>query len=163
MVKRFLFKLLIQNSGLIFNSIKNAYRSVIANAASKNFSSQSNNNSNQSNQQSNNEGNQGGDNGKNNNNDDKENKSSGSFGKYSLQNLIASPMTRQEALKILDITEEQSQTPKEIMERFDKLMKLNDPEKGGSFYIQNKIYYAKEYLMEIHSKDDNVSEYNPKI
>ncbi len=43
--------------------------------------------------------------------------------------------------------------PKLVMEvgrltqRFEKLMKNNDPEKGGSFYLQAKIFNAKELFM----------------
>jgi len=38
---------------------------------------------------------------------------------------------------------------------------MNDPEKGGSFYIQNKVYYAKEFLMDDFPKEQNESKYNP--
>jgi len=33
--------------------------------------------------------------------------------------------------------------------------------KGGSFYLQNKIYYAKEFLMEKYPKELNKSKFNP--
>lgn len=32
------------------------------------------------------------------------------------------------------------------MERFKKLFDLNDPQKGGSFYLQSKILRARERL-----------------
>jgi mitochondrial import inner membrane translocase subunit TIM16 len=32
------------------------------------------------------------------------------------------------------------------MEKYNRLFKANDPEKGGSFYIQSKVYRAKEFL-----------------
>lgn len=38
---------------------------------------------------------------------------------------------------------------------------MNDPEKGGSFYIQCKIYNAKEFLMDNFPKEENQSKYNP--
>jgi len=34
------------------------------------------------------------------------------------------------------------------MERFDTLIEKNTPEKGGSFYIQSKVFFAKEHLMQ---------------
>jgi len=47
------------------------------------------------------------------------------------------------------------------MERFKKLFDLNNPEKGGSFYLQSKILRARERIeMEVreaerHTKTDN--------
>jgi hypothetical protein len=40
-------------------------------------------------------------------------------------------------------------------------MECNDPSRGGSFYIQNKVYYAKEFLMQDFPSEENVSKYNP--
>jgi hypothetical protein len=34
------------------------------------------------------------------------------------------------------------------MERFDTLFEKNMPEKAGSFYIQSKVFFAKEFLMQ---------------
>ena len=67
-------------------------------------------------------------------------------------------MTRSEAMLILQLAEEETKEgedgfqeetldPKEIMERFDTLIEKNQIEKGGSFYVQSKIYWAKEHLM----------------
>eukprot|EP00736_Rhodelphis_marinus_P004491 Rmarinus@m.22030 len=53
-------------------------------------------------------------------------------------------MTVEEACKILQV--EQHATEQEIAKRFDKLHEMNDPKKGGSFYLQSKIYRAKERL-----------------
>ena len=47
------------------------------------------------------------------------------------------------------------------MERFDTLFEKNLPEKGGSFYIQSKVYYAKEFLMQDYATDLNQSPHNP--
>ncbi len=33
--------------------------------------------------------------------------------------------------------------------------------KGGSFYIQSKIYWAKEHIMQDFPKELNVSKWNP--
>ena len=55
-------------------------------------------------------------------------------------------MTRQEAMQILNIPEEEAEEelkPDDIMERFDTLIEKNQIEKGGSFYIQSKVYWAK--------------------
>eukprot|EP00002_Diphylleia_rotans_P006678 TRINITY_DN16049_c0_g1_i1.p1 TRINITY_DN16049_c0_g1~~TRINITY_DN16049_c0_g1_i1.p1 ORF type:complete len:130 (-),score=25.67 TRINITY_DN16049_c0_g1_i1:120-509(-) len=40
----------------------------------------------------------------------------------------------------------QGETPQQIEERFNHLFTSNDPDKGGSFYIQSKIYRAKEAI-----------------
>ncbi len=47
------------------------------------------------------------------------------------------------------------------MSQFKKYFEANDPEKGGSFYIQNKVYYSKEFLMENFPKEMNQSNFNP--
>jgi import inner membrane translocase subunit TIM16 len=91
----------------------------------------------------------------------KGNKSDESFtSKMGFQNLLNTPMTKNEALKILNIKEDQMKAD-QIMQQFDKYMEANDPEKGGSFYIQNKVYYAKEFLMEEFDPELNVSKHNP--
>jgi import inner membrane translocase subunit TIM16 len=75
-------------------------------------------------------------------------------------NILSTPLTKNEALKILNLKEDQLK-PELIMEQFEKYMEANDPEIGGSFYIQNKVYYAKEFLMEEFDPELNVSKYNP--
>lgn len=77
--------------------------------------------------------------------------------------LIKTPMTREEALKILniEIAEEADAEAQEIMARFDTLFEKNQPERGGSFYIQSKVYFAKEFLMQDHPTDQNISKFNP--
>eukprot|EP00043_Microstomoeca_roanoka_P004147 m.47895 g.47895 ORF g.47895 m.47895 type:complete len:150 (-) comp12356_c2_seq1:183-632(-) len=58
-----------------------------------------------------------------------------------------SGMSLEEALKVLNITKE---TPKEEMiSTYDHLFKANDKEKGGSFYIQSKVYRAHQTLEEL--------------
>ncbi len=47
------------------------------------------------------------------------------------------------------------------MERFDLLFEKNLPEKGGSFYIQSKLYFAKEFLMQDFPTEFNQSKFNP--
>mmetsp|Transcript_29518 Transcript_29518/g.40560 ORF Transcript_29518/g.40560 Transcript_29518/m.40560 type:complete len:120 (-) Transcript_29518:7-366(-) len=56
-----------------------------------------------------------------------------------------------EALNILNI--EKNKLSKTVLEeRYAKLFELNDPKKGGSFYLQSKVFRAKEALdQELHS------------
>jgi import inner membrane translocase subunit TIM16 len=57
------------------------------------------------------------------------------------------------------------------MERFKKLFDLNDPQKGGSFYLQSKILRARERIeMEIRQSERQAAEekelregWNPKV
>ena len=44
------------------------------------------------------------------------------------------------------------------MERFDILFEKNAAEKGGSFYIRSKIFFAKEHLMQDWPPELNVSQ-----
>lgn len=45
----------------------------------------------------------------------------------------------------------------EINKRYEYLFSINDKSKGGSFYLQSKIYRAKERLdKEIYNKTDKV-------
>jgi len=59
--------------------------------------------------------------------------------KESMGSMIKTPMTRVEALSILNIPEkeleEQVPEAEAVMNRFDTLFEKNLPEKGGSFYI----------------------------
>lgn len=52
-----------------------------------------------------------------------------------------------EALKIMNI-ERSELTPQIVEERFQKFFNLNDPAKGGSFYLQSKIVRSKEALLQ---------------
>lgn len=56
-------------------------------------------------------------------------------------------MLRSEALDILNITEKQYSV-EVVKKQFDRYFAANSVEKGGSFYIQSKIYRAKELLDE---------------
>ena len=84
-------------------------------------------------------------------------------------------MTREEAMMILgiDVEDESKElkddegnrveglNPEDIMERFDTLIEKNQLEKGGSFYIQSKVYWAKQQLMQDHPAELNKSDWNP--
>ena len=77
------------------------------------------------------------------------------------------PMTRDEAMLILNIgqnesdDEEDELNPHDIMERFDTLIEKNQISNGGSFYLQSKIYWAKQQLMQDFPAEDNLSKWNP--
>uniref|UniRef100_A0A7S4FBF3 Mitochondrial import inner membrane translocase subunit TIM16 n=1 Tax=Chrysotila carterae TaxID=13221 RepID=A0A7S4FBF3_CHRCT len=49
-----------------------------------------------------------------------------------------------EARQILNVT--QKATKEEILEAHEKLTKMNDPEKGGSAYLNAKFLYARNVL-----------------
>lgn len=52
-----------------------------------------------------------------------------------------------EACKILDVDAKKGDLSMDkIMERYNYLFNINSKEKGGSFYVQSKVYYAKERL-----------------
>ena len=80
--------------------------------------------------------------------------------------MMTTPLTRDESIKILGIESKVTNIkddidPQAIMERFEELFSRNDPEKGGSFYLQSKIYFAKEFLMQDHPVELNISKFNP--
>jgi len=54
-------------------------------------------------------------------------------------------MPEDEAMKILNF-KTKPKTMEEVIAQYDKYFKTNDPKKGGSFYLQSKIYRAKETL-----------------
>ncbi|KAL4776316.1 Pam16-domain-containing protein [Aspergillus nidulans var. acristatus] len=60
----------------------------------------------------------------------------------------SSGITLDEACKILNVKPPQAgETNLEhVMERFKKLFDMNDPQKGGSFYLQSKILRARERI-----------------
>ncbi|KAJ8896476.1 hypothetical protein PR048_001820 [Dryococelus australis] len=56
-----------------------------------------------------------------------------------------SGITVEEAHKILNV---ESLDAEKIKERYEYLFNINDKSKGGSFYLQSKVYRAKERLDE---------------
>eukprot|EP00118_Oscarella_pearsei_P025407 m.308133 g.308133 ORF g.308133 m.308133 type:complete len:136 (+) comp43434_c0_seq1:58-465(+) len=72
-------------------------------------------------------------------------------------------MNLQEAKQILNVDR---LDPELIQRNYDHLFKLNDKAKGGSFYLQSKVYRAKERLdmelrnenVQTESKDETNSE-----
>jgi hypothetical protein len=135
MVKRLLIRLLFEHGGKILNSVLKAYKDV-----TKEMPKGGNNNTNNNNKQD-----------------------PGSFAdKFNLKNLMTTPITKDEALKILNLKPTEEITSKIIIERFEKIYEQNDPEKGGSFYLQNKAYFAKEFLMQDYPPEENKSKYDPE-
>jgi import inner membrane translocase subunit TIM16 len=61
---------------------------------------------------------------------------------------LASGMTLQEACKILNVKPpaKAEVNAEEIATRYKRLFDANDPQKGGSFYLQSKVVRAKERL-----------------
>eukprot|EP00520_Triparma_pacifica_P020047 CAMPEP_0118657714 /NCGR_PEP_ID=MMETSP0785-20121206/14171_1 /TAXON_ID=91992 /ORGANISM="Bolidomonas pacifica, Strain CCMP 1866" /LENGTH=122 /DNA_ID=CAMNT_0006550661 /DNA_START=182 /DNA_END=547 /DNA_ORIENTATION=- len=54
-------------------------------------------------------------------------------------------MNRGQARMILNLEKEEC-TPQSIQKQYDRYFKSNAVENGGSFYIQSKVYRAKEIL-----------------
>lgn len=54
-------------------------------------------------------------------------------------------ITLEEAQQILNVSK---LDPEEIKKNYDHLFAVNDKSKGGSFYIQSKVFRAKERLDE---------------
>ena len=61
----------------------------------------------------------------------------------------------------MSVEEEKELDSAKVMERFETLFEKNNTEKGGSFYIQSKIYFAKEHLMIDFPPELNSSKFNP--
>ncbi|KAG6003147.1 mitochondrial import inner membrane translocase subunit TIM16 [Claviceps maximensis] len=59
---------------------------------------------------------------------------------------LSSGMTLEEACKILNVKPPAGgqANVEEVLERYKRLFDANDPQKGGSFYLQSKIVRAKE-------------------
>lgn len=55
-------------------------------------------------------------------------------------------ITLDESSKILNIEDEQNLNINNVNDKFQYLFDVNDKEKGGSFYLQSKIYRAAERL-----------------
>lgn len=52
-------------------------------------------------------------------------------------------MTLEEAQQILNISKLE---PEEIQKHYEHLFQVNDKSKGGSFYLQSKVFRAKERI-----------------
>ena len=65
-----------------------------------------------------------------------------------VHNISSSGLTLDEACKILNVKPPQGGVTnmENVMERFKRLYDLNEPKKGGSFYLQSKILRARERI-----------------
>lgn len=82
-------------------------------------------------------------------------------------------MTLDEACKILNVKPPQGgkANMEEVMERFKRLFDANDPQKGGSFYLQSKVLRARERIesevrphLEQAAQEAEIKEgWNPKL
>lgn len=66
-------------------------------------------------------------------------------------------LTLDEACKILNVKPPQGGKTniEDVMERFKKLFDVNDPKKGGSFYLQSKVLRARERIeMEVRQAEE---------
>jgi import inner membrane translocase subunit TIM16 len=54
-------------------------------------------------------------------------------------------MALDQARQVLNV--EKAYTRAQVQENFEKIFEANDPDKGGSFYIQGKVISAKETLL----------------
>lgn len=67
---------------------------------------------------------------------------------------LSSGMTLDEAVRILNVKPPQAgggaggkvADMEEVMDRFKRLFDANDPQKGGSFYLQSKVLRARERI-----------------
>lgn len=60
---------------------------------------------------------------------------------------LKNTMKRDEALSVLNLQDVKGEVDLEMVQKqFDKYFAANAVEKGGSFYLQSKIYRAKEML-----------------
>ena len=66
-----------------------------------------------------------------------------------IKNSIIPLIADDEALKILNFNNKDNLTVEKVIERAKKYIENNNPYQGGSFYIQNKIYYSKLKLLPI--------------
>ncbi|KAI9887967.1 MAG: mitochondrial import inner membrane translocase subunit TIM16 [Watsoniomyces obsoletus] len=99
---------------------------------------------------------------------------SGSAATGTAKNNIASAgLTLDEACKILNVAPPQAgkANMEVVTERFKRLFDLNDPQKGGSFYLQSKVLRARERIeMEVREAERTAQqeeklkgEWHPKI
>lgn len=82
-------------------------------------------------------------------------------------------LTLEEACKILNVKPPQNgqANMEDVMERFKKLFDVNDPKKGGSFYLQSKVLRARERIEaevkgkeEIKAREEELKEgWKPKV
>jgi mitochondrial import inner membrane translocase subunit TIM16 len=63
-------------------------------------------------------------------------------------------MSLGEAKQILGLKDPGRPDSDELQKRYDHLFNVNDRSKGGSFYLQSKVFRAKERIGEALEKDE---------
>lgn len=61
-------------------------------------------------------------------------------------------MPKSQALEVLNLAPNSTPSAEEIQKQFTRYFEANDPAKGGSFYLQSKIFRAKEALEVVEEK-----------
>lgn len=84
-----------------------------------------------------------------------------------------SGLTLEEACKILNVKPPQGAKTdmEDVLARFKKLFDMNDPKKGGSFYLQSKVLRARERIesevrkaQEVEGREAELKEgWKPKV
>ena len=71
-----------------------------------------------------------------------------------VQNALRKTVSRQEALQILNLSEQEAAASAEaVQKQYEKYMKQNEVRNGtGSFYLQSKVYRAHEALKEFQAE-----------
>lgn len=69
-------------------------------------------------------------------------------------------MSIEDALNILEC--EKDYTPERVQERYERLLKINDPANGGSFFLQCKIIGARKTLLGSIQKGEEPQEEKPQ-
>ena len=135
-MQKFIIKLILDNSSRILSSVSKAYKDIIAQSGQK--AANANRNSNTSSKKD-------------------------PFSNFNFSDIAGTnTMTKFEALKILNFAEKEKLNARQIIDRYEKYFENNDPKKGGSFYLQNKFYYAKEILIKDFPNEDTKSKYDYK-
>lgn len=68
-------------------------------------------------------------------------------------------ITLEEAQQILNVNK---LDPEQIQKSYDHLFSMNDKSKGGSFYLQSKVFRAKERLDEEIAQNNAETKKPPK-
>ncbi|KAL8729075.1 MAG: hypothetical protein Q9166_004992 [cf. Caloplaca sp. 2 TL-2023] len=91
---------------------------------------------------------------------------------FSANNFVSSGLTLEEACRILNVKPPKGgkANVEDTIERFKRLFDVNDPMKGGSFYLQSKILRARERIeLEVRQAAEAEEEaeirkgWNPKL
>ncbi len=62
--------------------------------------------------------------------------------------VMGSRMSLEQARAVLNVGEKGAYTAADVHAQYEKYFEANDPDAGGSFYVQSKIHNAREALLE---------------